>query len=146
MPGPWALAWLREQVGQGLAWGGATAQGTVVACRVSGGGRLAGDNPRLGHSSHSGGAKSQPAHRGGRAPGQCWAWELSRGHGLKALGLGVEANKDGHGRAQALYLGRGSWRKEPGFTTWLSALAFSAEPVLERPHPCPPPPPWHGPE
>jgi len=24
MPGPWALAWLREQVGQGLAWGGAT--------------------------------------------------------------------------------------------------------------------------
>lgn len=24
MPGPWALAWLREQAGQGLAWGSAT--------------------------------------------------------------------------------------------------------------------------
>lgn len=92
---------------------------------MSGDGRLAGNNPRLRHSSHSGRAKSQPAHRGGMAPGQGWAWELSRGHGLKDLDLGGgEANKDSHGKAQALCLGRGSWREEPGFMTWLFPLAF----------------------
>lgn len=56
---------------------------------MSRGGRLAGDNLRLGHSSHSGGAKSQPTHRSSKAPGQHWLWELSRGCGLKALGLGT---------------------------------------------------------
>lgn len=91
MPGRRALAWLREQVGQGLAWGSATLHKGLwrfAGCQEVGGwpGTTPGWDtaPILGVSSHS------QAHRGGRAPGQCWAWELSRGHGLKALGWGVE--------------------------------------------------------
>lgn len=87
MPGRRALAWLREQVGQGLAWGSAALHKGLwgfAGCQVGGWpGTTPGWDPApiLGVSSHS------QAHSGGRAPGQCWARELSRGHGLKAPGL-----------------------------------------------------------
>lgn len=70
-------------VGQGLAWDSGGSQGFTEV-----GGWLGtipgwGTAPILGVPSHS-------RHMGeGRAPGQCWACELSRGHELKTLGLGV---------------------------------------------------------
>ena len=69
--------WLREQVG--WAWPGAVspnpALGAVEASRLVGGGRLAGDNPRLGCSSHCEAAKTQVR--------ESYRPALSLGHGLR---------------------------------------------------------------
>lgn len=98
------------------------------------------DNPRLGHSPNSGGAKSQPAHRRGRAPGQCWAWDLSRGHGQKAPGLGVvkQTGMAMGGPQLCAWGGEAGGRcldlKHDCFL-WLWLLP--TEPLLEVP-PCPP--------
>lgn len=61
MPGPWAYP-VQGTGGAGLAWPGAVPLCTRGCRSLHTGRRQAGDDPRLGHRSHSGGAKSQLAH------------------------------------------------------------------------------------